>query len=226
MWTKRLVVTVLGLAAGLGLLWAAPKERPKASLDSVAFHGAYLAVDMVGLGQWALGDNGQIAVQADVNLYNRFNPCISLGYAPFDLTGSSGTRCYGQGFFGKVGVNVPVSTYGPNAEHQFYVGAHYGYSNFDYHLENVQFPASYWNEAYSTDLMNQHATAHWLSMDLGMRTQIWGPLSLGWCLRIKKRLSVQEAKLSVPAYIPGYGENNETNYAFSFNLYCLLAFKR
>lgn len=226
MWNKKLILIVAWLGCFVSLVSAAPKERPKAALDSVAFHGAYLGVDLVSAGQMALGQNGKLNVQLDVNLYNRFNPCLEFGYASFDISNEQATRSYGQGFYGKVGLNLPISKYGPHAENQFFAGARYAYSRFSYQMENVPFKDSYWGDAYSLDLRNQQAAGHWLEIDVGMRIQVWGPITLGWTLFLKKRLAVNNAAESSPAYIPGYGVNRESNQAFAFNLYYLLPIKR
>ncbi len=225
MWNKKslLLLSLLGCCT-LQML-AAPKEKPKAELDSIAFHGAFVGINLVSAGQMALGQNGNINIQADVNLYNRFNPCLVLGYAPFDISNEEYTRCQGQGFYGKIGVNVPISKYGPNAENQFFGGVRYAYSNFKYQLENVRFPASYWGDAYSMNFRNERAGGHWLEIDVGMRMQVLGPITLGWTLDIKKRLAVNNGAHSVPAFIPGYGPNRETNYGFAFNFYYLLPIK-
>lgn len=226
MWNKKSWLIVAWLGCVVCSMSAAPKEKPKAELDSVAFHGAYVGLDLVSAGQMALGQNGKLNVQLDVNLYNRFNPCIEFGYAPFDISDEAGTRSYGQGYYGKIGLNLPVSKYGPHAENQFFAGARYAYSRFQYHLENVFFEESYWGDAYHMDLMNQRAGGHWIEIDVGMRIQVWGPITLGWTMSLKKRLAVQAASASMPAFIPGYGKNRESNQTFAFNLYYLLPFKQ
>ena len=226
MWNKKFLFLLACFGCVINICFAAPKEKPKAEWDSIAFHGAYLGVDLVSAGQIALGQNGKINLQVDVNLYNRLNPCLEVGYASFDISNQNETRSYGQGFYSKVGLNLPISKYGPHAENQFFAGLRYAYSRFNYQLENVQFNASYWEDAYCVDLHNQRAGGHWLEIDVGMRTNVWGPISLGWTLTLKRRLAVNNASASAPAFIPAYGPNRESNQAFSFSLYYLLPFKR
>lgn len=224
MWNKKACLVLFLLAGCFIPLVAAPKEKPKAELDSVAYHGTFISTNLVSAAQMALGQNGGLNLQADVNLYNRFNPCIELGYAPFSLTHESGTSSHGQGFYGKLGLNMPISKYGPHAESQYFGGVRYAYSRFAYRLEDAQFSESYWGDAYSHSYFNEKAGAHWFEIHVGMRTNVLGPITLGWTLTMKKRLAIENAAHSAPAFIPGYGENRETNYGFLFNLYYLLPF--
>lgn len=207
-------------------LVAAPKEKPKAELDSVAFHGAFLSVDVVSAAQMALGQNGKLEAQLDVNLYNRFQPAVEFGYAAFDYSKQDNARSYGQGYYAKIGLDLPISKYGPHADNQYFGSVRYAYGITHYHLENVPFPASYWGDAYEMNFRDQHAGAHWVEFGGGTRIQVAGPISLGWTLLLKKKLSVQEASHSRPAYIAGYGPYRDTNYSFSLNFYYLLPIKR
>ena len=91
MWNKKACLVLILLAGCFIPLVAAPKEKPKAELDSVAYHGTFISTNLVSAAQMALGQNGGLNLQADVNLYNRFNPCIepqSLKYR-YSASGNS-----------------------------------------------------------------------------------------------------------------------------------------
>ena len=200
-------------------LWAAPKERPKAERDSVLFHGMYLGVDLAQVEQLLVNDRGGLNLTIDVNLRNRFEPLIDAGYARADLANESGTSCQVAGLYGKLGVNVPIATYGPDAEEQFFVGVRYGLSSFSYDIQGAVFPEGYWNPSYTADFRSEHAMAHFLELSGGMRMHLLGPVYMGWTFKIKKKMGLGSSQRATPPYIPGYGFADDSNFNFGVNLY-------
>ncbi|MBQ9201677.1 MAG: hypothetical protein IJ154_04840 [Bacteroidales bacterium] len=200
-------------------LWSAPKERPKTERDTVLYHGSYLGTDFVQDALTVMGKNGSINLTADINLRNKYLPSLEVGYAPFSMTADNGIEAGGQGYFGKIGVNLPISYFGPDAENMFFAGLHYGLGFYDYHLQNVPFQAGYWNTAYTSHFMEEHSNAHWLEVTGGMRMQISGPLFLGWTVRWKRVLKTDEGEHGTAPFIPGFGKNQTSNFTFGFCLY-------
>ena len=212
------IVAVTGLLLFILPLWSAPKERPSSPRDSILYHGSYLGTDLMQDALTAMGKDGQLSLMADVNLYNKYLPTLEVGYAPWSMA-AYGIEAGGQGYFGKIGVILPISYFGPNAENMFFGGLHYAFGLYDYHLQNVPFQASYWNTAYTSHFMEEHSNAHWLEIAGGLRMQISGPLFLGWTLRWKRALKIPDGAHGAAPFVPGFGKNQTSNYSFGFCIY-------
>ncbi len=206
-------------------LTALAQTRPKATRDSVLYHGTQLGISVVDPFKSFFSATWGSSLQLDVNLLNRFFPLIELGYAQAKLTtNQEQTRFDTKAFYYKVGINLPLATEGPNAENQFFVGARLGFSSFDYSISGGIFGDSYWNKGYMRDFPDEHASAAWGELLAGLRIQLLGPISLGWSGRMKTTLKVWNGAHSVPAYIPGYGQNQKPNYDLMLHLYYRLPY--
>ena len=115
------------------------KAKPKAEKDSIAYHGSYIGVNLLSAMKAAYSDSWSIDEQYDINLYNKYIPCLEFGYSRAMLNNAAGTVFSSRGFYGKIGVNLPIAYYGRNAENMFFAGIRYGFSAFDYRLRNVAF---------------------------------------------------------------------------------------
>lgn len=205
------------LLLGCCSLMAAPKEKPKAEKDSIAYHGSYVGIDLVSVGQAALSDSWNLSAQYDINLYNKYIPCVELGYGQGALQNDLNTQVSSHGFFGKIGVNLPIAYYGKNAENMFFAGIRYGMSHTAYQIKGATFQSGYWGDAYTANFMDEKSFAHWGEVVGGLRIQLVSNLSVGWTLRIKKLFSASPSNNSVPPYIQGFGQNTgdmATNFAF------------
>ncbi|MDD2560137.1 MAG: DUF6048 family protein [Bacteroidales bacterium] len=201
-------------------LTALAQTKPKAAKDSVLYHGTQLGISLAEPLKSFFSPTWGSSVQLDVNLLNRFFPLIELGYAQAKLTNQDqSSRFDTKGLYFRAGINLPLATEGPNAENQFFVGARFGFSSFDYSISGGSFEETYWNDSYMRDFPDEHARATWGELLAGLRIQLWGPISLGWSGRMKTSFKIWNGAHSVPAYIPGYGRNQKPNYDLLLHLY-------
>lgn len=196
------------------------QTRPKAAKHSVLYHGTHLGISLVEPARSFFSPVWGSSIQLDVNLMNRFFPLVELGYAQALLRNQEQTTRFDtKGMYFRAGINLPLATEGPNAENQFFVGARFGFSSFDYSISGGIFEDTYWNKGYIKDFPNEHARATWGELLAGLRIQIAGPVSLGWSGRMKTTFRIWNGEHSVPAYIPGYGRNQKPNYDLMLHLY-------
>lgn len=200
-------------------LTALAQTKPKEPKDSVLYHGTQLGISLIEPINGLFSDTWGSSVQLDFNLLNRFFPLIELGYAQARLQNEQQTQSDSRGLYLRAGINLPLAIEGENAENQFFVGARFGFSSFDYSIIGGQFQDSYWRQNYTTDFPDEHALASWGELIVGLRIQLAGPISLGWSGRMKTTFNIRNGAHSVPAYIPGYGRNKQPMYDLMLHLY-------
>ncbi len=220
---KKLILALL-LLMSMPLMAAQSKERPKAEKDSVFFHGSFVGSDLVSDALFFSG-GGALNIHLDANLRNRVCPCLEFGWSRPSLEKAAAT-CQSQGFFGKIGVNLPLAYYGPNAENHFFVGARLAFAAFNYDLSQIPFDGGYWGDGYTSTFLNERSSAQWLELTGGMRMQVAGPVSLGWTVRLKKILHTKDGEHSIAPVIPGYGvfKDGFSNVSLGFSVYYHLPF--
>ncbi|MDP4277993.1 MAG: DUF6048 family protein [Bacteroidota bacterium] len=204
---------------------AFPKNiKPVKKPDVPLYQGIQVGVELGGPVCQLFSDNWSHSAKMDVNLKNKYFPTIEIGQANIDKTGATGIRFTSSGNFAKIGVLLPLATYGDRAENLFYIGLHYGFSSFNYNLDNLTYSGGYWGQPTVTSFANEKAFAGWYDGEVGARVKVFGPISLGWSLHYRSTIHVSNGSHSVPAYIPGYGENVQPNAAICGHLYYRLPF--
>ncbi|MCK9311591.1 MAG: DUF6048 family protein [Bacteroidales bacterium] len=200
-------------------------EKKKEEVVKVPlYQGIQIGFDLVSPASYLISDSYGVDIKADINLWNKYFPTVELGYADFDKTSEDGINCTSSGQYFKVGINKALSYRGNKAEDLFFAGIHYGFSSFSYNLDNLVYYPNYWGYDNITSFQDQEATTGWIELVAGVRIQIIGPISLGWTAQYKSTLHVSDGRNSIPAYIPGYGENFKPKLGMAFHLYYRLPF--
>jgi len=202
---------------------AADDKKKKEVINIPLYQGVQIGFDFISPARYLYSDSYGASVKADVNLKNSYFPTLEVGFANLDKTSDGGTHFTSNGRYIKLGVNKSLSYNGAKAENMFYAGAHYGFTAFSYNLDNLTYTQNYWGNNLSS-LHDQKAIAGWIELVAGVRVQLLGPLSLGWTVQYKSTLHVSNGENSIPAYIPGYGENIKPNTGIAFHLYYKLPF--
>jgi len=201
---------------------AADKKKEEAIFIPL-YQGIQVGIDIISPVKYFISDTYGASVKADVNLKNKYLPTVEVGFAKYDKTSDAGNHCTSFGQYFKLGVNKILSYSKPKAENVFFVGAHYGFSAFTYNLDNLTFNQNYWGN-YEASFQNEKSVAGWIELVVGVRVKVLGPISLGWSGQYKSTLHVSDGANSIPAYIPGYGQNIKPNAAMAFHLYYKLPF--
>ncbi len=212
----------LGSAMGSGSQGSSDKPlkaKPREPKDTICWHGQFVGLNLVPPAKAVFSPNWGIQIQYNCNLYNRFFPVVELGYARLRETrdladwqakqfSQTLTTMYrGSGFYGKIGLDVPIAKKGPNANNLFFVGVRYAGATFNYEILTTPFLATYWADAYVMNIVNQHSLAHWLELVAGLRVEITPSISLGWTFTYNHLLGRTNGDMSVASYVPGYGRD-------------------
>ena len=101
-----------------------------------------------------------------------------------------------------------------------YVGGRYAMSSFTYDVDGpIMSDPNYGghitsNYAYT----GQKSTAKWLEAVVGIKVKIYKRFCMGWAVRYKIRMKVDENENSTPWYVPGYGKNGSSSFNLTYNL--------
>ena len=204
---------------------AADKEKKEEVVKVPLYQGLQIGFDLVSPAGYLISDSYGASIKADINLWNKYFPTVELGFADFNKTSEDGINCTSSGQYVKVGINKALSYGGNKAENLFFAGIHYGFSTFSYNLDNLVYYPNYWGaNSDINSLQDQKATTGWIELVAGVRVLVFGPISLGWTAQYKSTLHVSNGENSIPAYIPGYGENFKPKLGMAFHLYYKLPF--
>ena len=132
----RVSVSILLFYIGIAVQ-AQPKKLPfKAKSDSVAFfNGVTLSVDLIGIGQNLLSNEGQYEASLRANLKDKYFPIIELGYGKSDSKGDETKILYStKAPYGRIGIDFNVMK-NKHDIYRVFVGGRYGFSSFKYNIE-------------------------------------------------------------------------------------------
>lgn len=215
---------VLAALLFLSLPLTAVDKKKEPAVVIPTYQGINLGVELGRPLLGLLSNNKGYSAKVDVNLKNTWFPTFEMGYASYDKTAESGAQCLASGTYFKLGANKSLVYLGDKAENVFYAGAHYGFSAFSYTLNNLSWYSNYWGDNALTNLTDQRGIVGWLELTVGVRVDVWGPISLGWSGQYKSTLHVSGGATSDPPYIPGYGENLKPMAGLALHLYYKLPF--
>lgn len=202
--TSKLILAAA--LAGFVFPLSAKNAAKKPPNTTPLYQGVNLGVEFGGTAVSLFTNDWQASAKLDVNIKNAFFPTLELGRGTYNRTGATGMRFTTAGTYFKLGLNLPVTQHGAKAEDMFYAGLHYGFSTFGYDLSQLTFSGGYWGSPTSSSFTGEKAVAGWAEAVAGVRVKVFGPVSLGWSLHYRSLLHVSKGKHSVPAYIPGYGQ--------------------
>jgi hypothetical protein len=153
--------------------------------------------------------HGVIGFSAELNLHNRYIPVVEVGLGSADNTPAGQNFTYHTGLtpYFRVGMNYNFLFNG-NPDYQFFAGVRLGWSRFNYQLRDVTIDDSYWQEEQVVDFPKQTSSATYLNVLVGLKVKVWGPVSVGWNLRVRSILHETAQPDGKPWYIPGYGSRN------------------
>jgi hypothetical protein len=100
------------------------------------------------------------------------------------------------------------------------IGIHYGLTSFGYEIPVISH-TNYWG-SFSSTIPSQRGWAHFVEITPGFRAQLFGNISLGWSLSLRKMIYSGVSKESGPIYFPGYGKATKSftpgiNYYITWN---------
>lgn len=149
---------------------------------------------------------GLVEFSGELNLHNRYIPVVEIGLGQANYTPDDNNYTYRvptTPYF-RIGANYNF-LYNSNPDYMVYAGLRYGWSHFNYEVNNVTLTDAYWDETTEFNLPGQTSNVSYMQVLFGLRIRLFGQISAGWSFRYQKILHESAALYGEPWYIPGYG---------------------
>lgn len=219
-----LVDTVTGREVPDSLL--APVDSVPKMIQPLLFSTA-VGVDIWEPVMRAFGQHyGLIEFSGELNLHNRYIPVVEVGLGAASNTPDDNNYTYKVPLtpYFRIGCNYNF-LYNSNPDYMAFAGVRFGWSHFNYEINDVTLDNGYWGESSTFNLPRQTANVTYMQLLFGIRVKIYGPISMGWSVRYKSKLHESKAAFGEPWYIPGYGSRKGA-ITGSFSITYTLPFKK
>lgn len=170
-------------------------------------HSASVSVDVWDPVMRLFGQKyGLVEFSAEVNLHNRYIPVLEVGLGQTDYTPEENNYTYRVPMtpYFRIGCNYNF-LYNSNPDYLVMAGVRFGYSHFNYEVNDVTVSSDYWGETATFNLPRQSCSFTYMQLLFGLRVRVAGPVSMGWYFRYKAKLHESKSRYGDPWYIPGYG---------------------
>lgn len=158
----------------------------------------------------------------DLNFGNKYFAVAEVGYARTNLENES-YNYSSQGYFVKLGMDYNMLKAYPT---DFLgVGLRLGRSAFKQEAKDVIIASEYWGNI-PINIPTENISTYWLEGSLGLKTELFDNIYLGWSVLIKAKLSGGSPDFQ-PYNIPGYGNGiNAINLGINYYIYYQIPYNR
>ncbi len=180
------------------------KKRP---MQYPLLNSASVSVDLWNPLMRAFGQHyGLIGFGAQLSLHNRYLPTVEMGLGMADNTPDDNNFHYKSpiSMYLRAGLDYNF-LYNSSSDYQFVIGVRFGFSPFNYEINDITIDSDYWSEVARPEIPTQHCTATWWEFNVGLQVKLWGPISAGWSFRYHNLMKCTSTQYGEPWYIPGYG---------------------
>lgn len=191
------------------------------------FYAAAVGIDIWDPVMRIFGQHyGLIEFSGELNLHNRYIPVVEIGLGQSSYTPDDNNYTYKVPVtpYVRIGCNYNF-IYNSNPDYMAFAGLRFGWSHFNYEVNDVRLSSDYWGESTTFNLPRQTANLTYMQFLFGIRVKVFGPISMGWCIRYKAKLHESAATYGRPWYMPGYGSRNGS-ITGSFSITYTLPFKK
>lgn len=153
---------------------------------------------------------GLIDFSASLSLHNRYKPVFETGLGIAKNTPADNNFTYKSpmSVYFKIGADYNF-LYNSTTDYQYFAGVRYGISNFFYSIDDISICSTYWEETARPSIPSQRSTVGWGEFVMGLKVNLWGPISAGWTFRYHTILHESKQKYGNPWYIPGFGARGQ-----------------
>ena len=187
--------------------------------DSAVYQGMSIKLDIANPILELARSKGKVQdyeVAVNARLANRFYPTLELGYA-IAQTAADGGNYNGQGGFARLGMDLSALNKGA-LENCLMVGLRFAGAYQGFQITDVPIYSDYW-QLPNTNYYNQHKFDCWGEIVAGCQVQIWKGFQMGWYVRMKLLFTRTDKQGdALPAYLPGFGYRNDTNWGINYFL--------
>jgi hypothetical protein len=155
---------------------------------------------------------------ADVQISEKIFVAGEYGMNSAKLTTDSYSFNYNlSGTFVKLGFDKNILKDKKGAENDIvFVGARYSFAGLKHNADNIYIRDDHWEDVIGAETSEYALRAHWLEVVVGIKTELFKNLFLGWTMRGMVKIRMTEDDVMTPYIIPGYGRG-EKKSAFGFN---------
>jgi hypothetical protein len=168
------------------------------------------------------GISNEYEAGIQVDIKHKIYPIAELGFASVNKTAISDIGFSTHAPYAKIGFDFNLLKKKKDSKptnNMFLAGLRLGMSNFNYKITNVSISNDYWGGTENIDYSNIPAcTKVWWEFVLGVRVEIIKNTYMGWTVRNKSMLTKDIEGNVAPWYIPGFGNNNSSNWGFNYTL--------
>jgi len=197
-------------------LWV---DHMKIYSDTAIYQGINLKLDLFNTIYYISKYKGKMQtyeMAMNIRLKQRFFPTLELGYA-FGEMGPDKAIWDGQGGWANVGLDINGLKKSANTQNGLLVGVRVGTAVQKYDLRDVPVDDSYWQENLSTNFTDRWWTDCWGEVVAGCQVQVYGPLMMGWFIRLKVLFTRKNNTMDpVPYYVPGFGYREMSQWGFNY----------
>mgnify|MGYP006896748755 CR=1 FL=1 len=220
----RISISALRLALSMAMLLACANAGAQKFLkyeqDTIPlFRGFAVSTDLVGLAQLQLSDHGHYEAALRLNLHDQYFPIVELGvgranHKNDEVTGLSYKTT--APYF-RLGADVNIMN-NKHTGNRVFVGLRYGFTNYKVDVSRQTFPDPVWKWNTNFNVSGEACSMHWAEVLFGLDAKVVGPLHLGWSARYRIRMAHKEGSLGNTWYVPGFGNNDSSSLAATFNV--------
>ena len=227
---RRIFVYIISLSSIILLclpvttVMAQKKKQISIPADSTRWlNGFIVNVDVASLVTSTFMSNGIYSSEAGIqlDLKHKFFPTLEVGVAGANKVSNDNINFKTNGLFERFGVDFNLRKKKPDSKptnNLFTAGIRLGRSNFNYNVTNVLIADNYWGGSTLIDYPTQNATKIWYEFVVGVQVEVIRNFYMGWNIRVRNLLSKDIAGEVSPWYIPGFGQNNSSNYGFNYTM--------
>ncbi len=117
-------------------------------------------------------------------------------------------RYQANGYFLRIGHDFNIlGRKSENPNDLVLLSVRYGFSSISHEAPFVEIHDPYWG-SYHTFLPSEQYRAHWLEAGVGLKTELWRNIFIGWSLRGRLLLTTTRNTEMEPYFIGGFGKSN------------------
>ena len=163
--------------------------------------------------------SSEAAIQMD--LKHRIFPTFEFGVAGANKFSNDNIGFKTNGTFERFGFDFNLRKRKIDSKptnNLFIAGLRIGMSHFNYNLTNVLITDDYWGGTVPLNFLNQSSSKVWYEIVIGVQVEVLKNVFMGWTIRNKNLISQDITGQVAPWFIPGFGQNNGSNWGFNYTL--------
>ena len=165
---------------------------------------------------------------ADIQVSEKLFLAGEYGINTAKLTASNYNFNYNlSGTFLRLGFDKNILKDKKGAENDIvFVGARYSIAGLKHKADDIYIRDGHWEDVTGAETNEYKLSAQWLEILVGIKTELFKNLFLGWSMRGMVKIKMTEDNIMKPYIIPGYGRGEKKSaFGFNYSLYYRFPYK-